>query len=142
MPGESYEGAVCYVAFDHDAADGHALKGGNHYSVVEGPDGLDMAGERLYLDPESGKYSFADDADGSYADRYPGTLKICAIMGGVGEPQTDEDYAATYRHLDELEARLEAEGPHPQEHDHICRTPEEVRVVRTWLQQADARRQQ
>jgi hypothetical protein len=139
MPGESYEGAVCYVGFDHEAADGRALLGGNHYSAAVGPDGGDVPGERLFLD-DDGVYHVAEDADPSYRDRHPDHLVIAAVMGGVGEPRTDAEYEATYRHLDALEERLASDGVHEQEHDHICQTVEEVHVVRMWLQQADARR--
>lgn len=130
-----YEGPACYVGNDHDAADGRPLKGGWHYSIVKGPDGVDMPGEPLVL-LDDGGYRFAQARDESHRDRFHQRLTIVAPGGGIGVPHTDEEYDATHRHLDELEARLDREGLHPHEHDHVLHTAQEIRVVRGWLQDA------
>lgn len=69
MAAKRYAGPVCYVGHDHQAADGRDLKGGWHYSVVEGPDGYDVPGEPLVLE-DDGTYRTATAADQSHHEKH------------------------------------------------------------------------
>lgn len=135
MAAKAYQGPVCFVGHDHDREDGQPLAGGWHYSVVESPSGGEMPGDRLVLE-EDGSYRIAGDGDQSHRERHHQRPKLVAMGGSLGEPRSDEEWEAAYRHLDELEERLAGEGLHPHEHDHLIRTPEQAKVMREFLQQA------
>lgn len=135
---DTYDGPICYVGHDHEAADGHPLLGGWHYTVVEGLDGTEMPGERLWMSEKTGKCRLAKDGDQSWYERHHQQLVVVAPEGQVGEPRTAEEFEATHRHLDELEKRLKNLDAH--EATHTLRTKEEIGVVRGWLKEAQARR--
>lgn len=136
MKRASYKGPVCYVGHDHEAADGRPLQGGWHYTVVEGPGGVDMPGEPLFLDHEIGRYRYATDSDASWHERHHQELTTIAVYGNMGEPRTAEEIEAAHRHLDQLEQRLTGEGLHEQESDHALTTPEDVQFMRRQLEKA------
>ncbi len=98
---DTYEGPVCYVGHDHEAADGGMLKGGWHYSVVSTPDG-DRPDKPLVLH-EDGTYTVVKKGDKSWRENHPDTLTVIAPNGNIGIPQTPEEIAAVRRHLDRIE---------------------------------------
>lgn len=102
----TYKGPVCFVGQDHEAADGHQLEGGWHYTVVEGPDGTDMPGKKLFLSDE-GVFTVAKKGDEPHS-RHHKELVIAAIDGNVGEPHDQESIDATRKLLDRLESELES----------------------------------
>jgi hypothetical protein len=130
-----YKGAVCYAGHDHEAADGRALEGGWHYAVIQDENGNEMpdAGHKLVVDPETGQFYDATDADSSHREKHHQRLVIVAVGGGIGEPQDAESIEATHRHLDDLEQRLGDSGLDPHERDHILTTPAQITGARRWL---------
>ena len=132
MATDKYEGEVCYVGHDHEAADGHILKGGWHYTVVEGPDGTDMPGEPLFRLKDS--WRIAKDGDQSHHELHHTRLAVIAPDGQVGEPRTDEEREAVFRHLDDLQERVKKDELDEHEAGHVLTTEEEINVTRMWLQ--------
>lgn len=131
----AYEGDVCFVGQDHEAADGRMLDGGWHYTVIPFGD-ESMPGEKLVHDPKTNKYRLATDEDTSHQIRHHKRLVVAAVDGWIGEPRTDEEHAAAHRHLDELETRLKKDDLHPQEQTHVLTTPEEIKTMRLWLKRS------
>jgi hypothetical protein len=137
---EDYEGEVCFVGHDHEAADGHPLEGGWFYTVVPIPDApppgpgespQTMPGEKLHFDAKTGKYRLAKEGDKSHQEQHHKQLTLLAVNGAIGEPQTKEQIEAAHRHLDALEQRLGKLDPH--EHDHLLQRPDEISAARQWL---------
>lgn len=138
-----YEGPICYVGHDHEAADGTTLEGGWHYSVEVDDAGGEHPDKKLYTDGD-GTYRFAKADDLSHVEQHPhglddpGQLKLIAVDGALGDLRTPEEFEAAHRHLDELEQRLKDEGVHEQESDHILTTTEEIAVMRSWIEKAQS----
>lgn len=97
---------------------------------------FEMPGEKLFLDAKTSKYRVAKDGDKSWHERHHKRLALVAPEGSIGQPETDEEYDAAHRHLNELEERMLTGGLDPHEHDHLLQTPGDVHTLRTWLERS------
>lgn len=98
---KKYEGDVCYVGQDHESSDGRQLRGGFHYTVIEGPDGEHLPGEPLVLE-EDGTYRPAKDDDTSHHDAHH--KQFAAIVQNFSEEE-----------LQQMRDILAAQGDGPNE---------------------------
>lgn len=127
----AYDGPICFVGHDHESADGRLLEGGWHYTVVDDGNGGEMPGEKLALisDPDSEpKYRLAAKGDVSHNDQHHQKLKLLAVSGYMGEPQTQEEIDACHQHLDDLSERIGNLDPH--EKDHLITSATDVLLAR------------
>ena len=130
----TYVGPVCFVGHDHEAADGHPLEGGWHYSVVKDDNGNDVPGEKLTItsDPDQEPtYRYATASDVSHHAQYHQKLKVVAPGGYMGEPQTVEELRACHQHLDDLSERIGNLDPH--EKGHLITSAKDILLARKEL---------